>query len=271
MQADSAEQRWKIRCLGVLRVYRQNGAPIQWQSAKGATRKTKTLFAYLLHRGEQGARAQELADLLWPQADERNSMNRLYHVVNSLRQVLQGDTRTPRQSPFLLHHDQHYRLALPPHTWIDYPLFQELCYRAANLQAQNSLEQALLCFQSAERLYTGDYMQDIPNEYAENPDRDWCWSRRYWFREMYIKMLANLSEIHRRMNQLAPALEYADKALTLDPCSELANREKLLTLHASHRPDAVKRQYRLYCQALKQFEMGEPQPALRELYKSLSA
>ena len=42
---------------------------MQWNVANGATTKTKTLFAYLLHCGVKGASAEEIADLLWPQAE----------------------------------------------------------------------------------------------------------------------------------------------------------------------------------------------------------
>ena len=69
LEPDDLGHRWKIRCLGNLRVYRQDSTPVQWNVANGATTKTKTLFAYLLHRGVKGASAEEIADLLWPEAD----------------------------------------------------------------------------------------------------------------------------------------------------------------------------------------------------------
>ena len=49
-QVDRRE-RWKIRCFGRLRIYRNDGSQVKWDAPGGATRKTKTLFAYLLHRG----------------------------------------------------------------------------------------------------------------------------------------------------------------------------------------------------------------------------
>ncbi len=82
-------------------------------------------------------------------------------------------------------------------------------------------------------------------------------------------MYANLAEIYRRIGQLPEALQHADKALALDPCSELAHREKSLALHAARRRDARQRQFRLYCQLLKKFDLGEPLPARCELYHSL--
>lgn len=82
MTAQTNEGRWKIRCLGEVRIYRENGQLIDWNTKAGATRKLKTLFAFLLIRGEKGANTEELADLLWSEADSiEQSLNRLYHAI----------------------------------------------------------------------------------------------------------------------------------------------------------------------------------------------
>ena len=48
--------------------------------------KTKTLFAYLLQQGGKGAQTDDLADLLWPDANSMEAArNRLYHTVRCLR------------------------------------------------------------------------------------------------------------------------------------------------------------------------------------------
>jgi len=65
------------------------------------------------------------------------------------------------------------------------------------------------------------------------------------------------------------ALQYADQALAVDPTSEMATQEKMLALYEGRRPDALDRQFRLYTQALKQFDMGAPSPIVQTLYQSL--
>jgi two-component SAPR family response regulator len=50
-------ERWKIRCFGRLRIYRNDGSQVKWDAPGGATRKSKTLFAYLLQKGGDGAAA----------------------------------------------------------------------------------------------------------------------------------------------------------------------------------------------------------------------
>jgi hypothetical protein len=72
-------ERWKIRCFGRLRIYRNDGSQVKWDAPGGATRKSKTLFAYLLQKGGDGAATDELADLLWPESDSiETARNRLY-------------------------------------------------------------------------------------------------------------------------------------------------------------------------------------------------
>lgn len=96
----SEQGQWKIRCFGPLRVYRENGDLVRWQIDRAATRKTKTLFAFLLYRSTKGAAAEELTALLWPEASDSNTaLNRLYQVINALRELLSPGIERPRESP----------------------------------------------------------------------------------------------------------------------------------------------------------------------------
>ena len=47
-------ERWKVRCFGRLRIYRNDGSQVAWDIPGGTIRKTKALFAYLLQKGGQG-------------------------------------------------------------------------------------------------------------------------------------------------------------------------------------------------------------------------
>jgi two-component SAPR family response regulator len=268
--AQSDEGRWKIRCLGDLKVYRNNGQLIDWHTKSGATKKVKTLFAYLLFKGEKGASLEELADLMWSDMlDMAQSSNRLYHTIRCLREVLEGQEGNLRQSSFILHQNNRYYLSLPADSWIDLPMFQELCFKGNDHLKHQNLEQALICYQSAERLYQGDFLTDIPQKYIENTEQDWCWSRRFWYRDMHYKLLHGTATIHRQMGNISETLSYCDKALDMEPNSEPAHREKLLSLKAANRLDAVHRQYRLYCQSLKKFDMGQPSKDMKDLYAKL--
>lgn len=265
-------QRWKIHALGRLRVYDQDGSEVQWNLIPGATLKTKTLFAYLLHRGQEGATAEELADLLWPDAGSmKKSLNRLYHTVHCLRTALSPEMDSGRESSFVLNYDNRYFLALPPGTWIDIPVFEQLCYRGEHLLHENKNGEALICHKAAEKLYSGDLLADLPLIYVENLDHDWCWSDRYWLREMYMKMLSDMAQIYRRDGDARRAIAYCEKALKIDPCAEKSHMEMMRVFHMTGRRDALERQYRLYGEALQRYEGRPSSETIHLLYESLVA
>ena len=269
--AQTNEGRWKIRCLGELRIRRENGELIEWNTKAGSTRKLKTLFAFLLIRGDRGASTEELADLLWPNADSTDqAVNRLYHAIRYLRLILEGEKAEKQKSAFITHQGSHYYLRLPYDSWIDLPMFQELCFKGNQHLKENNLEQVKICYESAERLYTGDLFNDIPQKYIDNNENDWLWSKRFWYREMYHKLLYSLANINRQLGNLALSIKYCDKVLAEDPSLEPAHREKLLSLAASQRFDALHRQYRIYCESLKKFNLGQPSEDMRKLYLNLS-
>lgn len=265
------QRRWKIRCFGNLRVYREDGAPVQWNAVSGATLKTKTLFAFLLHRGQAGATVEAIADLLWPESKStEQSLNRLYHTVHCLRLVLSPDLKSTRQSDLVTCHDRRYFLNLPQGTWIDVPLFEQLCRQGEKLLQAGRLDEALACHLSADALYTGPLFSDIPMEYAENHERDWCWSRRYWLEEIHVKMMTYTARLLRLTGQAERAVDFGERALKTDPCFEPAHAELMHVFHALGRRDAFERQYQLYRNALRHFDQSEPSREVRSLYASLA-
>lgn len=260
--------KWKIRTFGGLRVYREDGAPVNWQVAGGATRKLKTLFAFLLFRAEEGSTPEELVDVLWPDlADVEQGLNRLYQSVTSLRRVLTQPGGEGRQ--FLRSGGGRYRLAVPEHTWLDVPMFQELCFQGAALDRAADAEEAITAYESAERLYTGDFLADLDLESASNATLEWCWNRRSWFRDMHLKAVTHLARLYRQAGRLPEAQAACDIVLGADPTHEAAHEEKLLAFAAAARPDAVRRQYRLYEESLQRAGLGEPSAALRKVYAEL--
>lgn len=265
-------KRWKIRCFGELRVYRSDGSAVAWDAAGGATLKTKTLFAFLLNRGATGATVEEIADLLWPDAESTaQSLNRLYHTVHCLRLALDPDLPANRKSDLLVCRNRRYVLTLPEGTWIDVPLFEQLCRQGEKLIRSGQQAEALACHLAADTLYTGQLLADIPVEYAENLDRDWCWSRRYWLEEIHVKMLTYTARLFRQAGDADRAVAYGERALVTDSCFEPAYAELLRSFHALGRRDAFERQYQLYCNALRRFDQRGPSPDIRTLHDSLAA
>ncbi|RBP02222.1 DcmR-like sensory protein [Roseiarcus fermentans] len=270
--APAPRHRWKIRCFGNLRIFREDGSQVRWNTVNGATAKTKTLFAYLLQRGRRGACFEEIADLLWPEAEHAGqSLNRLYHTVHCLRIALSPELTTSRASPYVLAQDHRYFLNLPDGAWIDVPVFEEFARRGDILLLQGNLEDSMAIHSAAEKIYTGSLFSDIPAQYVQSVDHDWCWSRRYWLEGIYVKMLTNMATLHRQRGNVERSLSYALRALDIDPCFEHAHREIMRGFHGSGRHDALKRQYQLCCGALKRYEDRTPSPDTRSLFQQLAS
>jgi two-component SAPR family response regulator len=267
-----SRERWKIRCFGRLHVYRADGSQIDWEVPGGATRKTKTLFAYLLQQGGQGATSDELADLLWPDASSAEvAKNRLYHTVKCLREALAPPSASSDAGRrFLLRDGARYVLIPPEKSWLDISTFEQLCRQSRSHTNSGASEEALMCLRAADRLYTGDLFGDIPAEYTDNNERDWCWSRRYWLRDMFFKVQRDAARIYRERHDYSTALIHCQKALAIDPLCEIAHEEAMHVFDAQGRRDAIDRQYKLYLTSLGHFDDRPQSAALRRTYAQLS-
>lgn len=266
------EERWKVRCFGGLRIYRNDGERIEWRSTGHASRKLRALFAYLLLSGSRGATAAELTGLLWPDAPgEAAAANRLHHTINGLRHALApgGPRAKAGDHPYLLRQDQRYVLRPPANTWVDVEDFEQLCRQGHTLLKDGALDEALVCLESALNLYSGDLFADLPAALAESRDPDWCWSRRYWFREMYFKVHRDCAAIHREQGNHLQSIQHGQKALERDSACELAHGELMRTYARQGRRDALERQYRQYKLALAAAEAPPQDGSVHTLYVQL--
>ncbi len=270
LEAISGE-RWKVRCFGRLRIYRSDGSQVKWDVPGGATRKTKALFAYLLQKGGQGADADDLADFLWPEAETPAAgRNRLHHTIRCLRQALDGDRANEAGGSSVLRDGARYVLAPPDKSWLDISTFEQLCRQSRTHINAGASDEALICLLAAERLYTGDLFEDIPAEYVDDTERDWCWSKRYWLREMYFNVQRDAARIHRERQDFSAALGHCQKALAIDPLCEPAHEEAMRVFKAQGRREAIDRQFALYVGALGRSGERPRSAALRRTYESLA-
>ena len=266
---EDLRERWKIRCFGRLRIYLANGSQVEWAIPGGATMKTKTLFAYLLQQGGKGARTDDLADLLWPEAESAEAArNRLYHTVRGLRQALQGPEGN-KSTSYVLRDGTSYVLSPPDRSWLDISAFEQLCRQSQSHLKARDFDEALVCLRAADRLYTGDLFEDIPSEYVDDQERDWCWTRRYWLRDMYLKVQRDAARIYRERAEYSAALSHCQKALKVDPLAEFAHEEAMLAFAAQGRREAIERQYALYSESLSRFDDRPRSAELTKIFHSL--
>lgn len=254
---------WKIRCFGRLRIYKTDGTQIQWKIPGGAPKKTKALFAYLLQQGEKGARAEQLAEFLWPQEpDEAVKRARLYHTVTMLRKTLESPE-------FVVRNGEYYRLVPPEGSWIDISSFEQLCHRSKVLSNNGQCAAALSLLTAADQLYSGDLFEDILPEYVESDVGDWCLPRRAWFREMSLKVKRDIASLLRAEGRYREALTFCQEVIAVDPACEVANIEAMRIFHALSRFDALTRQYEQYRAAIGVMGLGGESEDIDHLYHEL--
>ena len=139
---------------------------------------------------------------------------------------------------------------------------------ASHIKAGAS-DEALICLQAADRLYTGDLFEDIPAEYADDSERDWCWSKRYWLRDMFFKVQRDAARIHRERQDYSAALAHCQKALAIDPLCEIAHEEAMQVFApkgGAKRSIASTSSIWIRCAIST---TGRKAPALRQLYREL--
>jgi DNA-binding SARP family transcriptional activator len=186
---------------------------------------------------------------------------RLHHTVAMLRKTLglpQSIIRT----------GDYYRLNAPLGSWIDINTFEQLCRKAMALFRKGELESAVLFYQAADRLYVGDLFENLPREYIESENENWCLPRRMWLKEMALKVQNDFTSLLLRMGRTREALDHCLKALAIDPASEGANDAAMNIFALQGRDEAIHRQYKQYQQAV--MSMGVAESAeLRKQYRTL--
>ena len=262
--------RWKIRCFGRLRIYRTDGSQVNWDDFR--RRHPQVQDAVCLSAAERRAGRHDGRIVPTCCGRRRTSVetarNRLYHTVKCLREALQGKPgRGAGMREHLLRDGSRYILVPPERSWLDISTFEQLCRQSHSHIKSGASDEALICLQAADRLYTGDLFEDIPADYADNTEHDWCWSKRYWLRDMFFKVQRDAARIHRERQDFSTALAHCQKALAIDPLCEIAHEEAMRVFRAQGRREAIDRQYKLYRDSLRHFD-DRPQSAwLRQVYR----
>ena len=261
----SSNARWHIHCLGRLRVFVSGNVSVDWAVPGSAPKKSRALFAYLLTHGDNWCHADTLSEFLWQdERDEEGKRARLRHTLAMLRKSLGS-------SESILRSGEYYKLNIPEGSWIDIQAFEQLCRRGLALFRHKDHAGAVRVYKAAARLYGGDLFEDLPPEYVQSEFDDWCMPRRIWLHDMAVKLQYDLSKVLQLQGQQREALEHAQEAVRLDPANESAHIEVMRCFAAQGRGEAIRRQYQLYEQAMRELGDGGIDDEVRTVMKELLA
>ncbi len=155
-------------------------------------RQALVVLKYLVAHVGRPVHRERLIDVIWPGETTNRGWDRLKVAVSFLRGQLRqnGVTDDPIKTV-----DQCYLLR-PEAVWIDAIAFEKLVSDARLLERRQRPLDALLCYEDAQRLYRGDYLEDDP--YA-----DWCAEIRARLAERKAQMIAGLAHCHAQLAGLA--------------------------------------------------------------------
>jgi two-component SAPR family response regulator len=217
-----------------------------------------TLLKYLVVNLGRAVPREALIECLWPEIDDIHGRERLKVTVYFLRRQLRAadiheDTLETVGKAYMLRRDK---------VWVSSQAFERLFAEGSTLQGQQHWDGALHCYEEAQRLYRGDYMEE--DIYA-----DWCAAERERLHEICLEMLARMSDCHAKCGHYAEAAQVCRTALVRDPCRENFHYVLMKHLVRLGRAEQAVAQFHR-CENIMARELGvEPMPETRHLYQQI--
>lgn len=198
-----------VTMLGKLTLWEEGMGQPCAVSLTGRSRRLWVLVAYLIIHRDRGIPAQELIDLLWPDATGGNPMSTLQNNASRARNALAelGFTDAKR---LIVCEDGFYRWAPDRETVLDSDTFENLARRALGQKTpQEGLPPAL----EAERLYAGDFLAESSMEF-------WCGSINTYYRSLYIRLCRQTVSWLMEVGRTVDAEQMCSRVLQMDSVAE---------------------------------------------------
>ncbi len=251
----SAGPLFKVRCLASFRVEAAEGEVSGW-----TIQKARELLAFLLAHGGAPVLRETVAEALWPDGDLDQVSHQLSNAAYYLRRTLAG-AAAEVDNRVLVTANQRYHLRSGLFR-VDVDAFDAHVARAEKLQGY----EALVEYERALAIYTGDFMGDEAFEWAEVYRRDY--QKRFVAAAHRAARLA----FDRRDPKLA--LCFYDAVLRRDPIDEEAVREAMRCHAAMGDLNSAKRLYKRLVEDLRRAledDEAEPMPDTTRVAISLQA
>jgi DNA-binding SARP family transcriptional activator len=245
---------WHLRLLGGLRAERGGETVTRFRSQKFGA-----LFAYLALFPQRVHTREELADLLWPDAEPEAARTNLRTALSSLRKQLEPPG-TPAGSVLVT--SGHGQVGLNPAAFETDVAAFEKALKAAARPATSPDETARLLADAADR-YAGPL---LPGYYET-----WALTERDRLAEAHLDALRRLVAYHEQAGEPERALGFARRAVSADPLSEEAHAEVIRLLMAMGQPGAARRKFDELARLLDEQLSAEPSPETRALLDAKAA
>jgi DNA-binding SARP family transcriptional activator len=214
---------WRIQLLGGLRAERGERVVTRFR-----TQKTGLLLAYLAYYRQRAHPREALIELLWPESDLDSARHKLNVALSAIRDQLEPEGRSRRgagaPSAAILVTDRSSVRLDPASVVTDVAEFEAALGAAA--AATHPTEQVELLVRAVD-LYRGPL---LPGYYEE-----WVLREQQRWEELFFQAVRQLIECCENGGEQDRALQYALRAVSVDPLREEAHRD-LMRLQPPLRP-----------------------------------
>jgi len=221
-------------------------------------KQSLTVLKILAAHTGRGVPRGVLIDCLWPEVDEMSGRKRLKAIVYSLRRQL----RVAGLSEHVIESANEAYLLRREAIWVDSEIFEKYAEEGDAKMSRQRWYAALKCYQEAEHLYRGDYLE-------EDIHTEWCAEERERFRQIYMEMLINMAECYERRAKYAEAVAVYRKSLCYDSCRESTHRALMECLLKTGHAESAIAQYQ-HCRDVLARELDvEPMPETEALFRKI--
>jgi DNA-binding SARP family transcriptional activator len=227
--------------------------------------KTSRVLQFLVAQRGRSVPLDALVDQFWPEADGESGRRNVHQMIYTIRKSLrcadspEGDGCAP---PLIVFENGSYALNVHGGFWCDATEFEEHVVAGRRAEAEGRSDDALGHYAEAQRLYRGDFLEDLPYD-------EWAQADRRHLRMLYVETANRLAEARLDAGALDEALELSHRLLNRDPCDENAHRRLMRCYARAGNRRMLIQQYEACTDAMERVLGLAPDPETVELYTSL--
>jgi LuxR family transcriptional regulator, maltose regulon positive regulatory protein len=229
----------------------QNGNALQF--SRKAQKKPLEMLKALIAFGGKEIGEEQMADLLWPEADGDAAYSAFTTNLSRLRHLL-GYDRAIRY--------QDGRITLDPHScWVDAWAFEHMVSEADTSWKEDPTHTFVLARKAID-LYQGHFL-------ASDGDPYWAVSYRESLRDKYLRLITRIGDHHKKTEQWEEALACFLKGIDVDPLVEEFYQQMMVCYEKLEQPSRAIETYHR-CKKILASTLGcDPSPKTQTLYRSL--
>ena len=246
-----------INMLGSAEIFRDPARPLAADA--WVTKRARDILCFIASRRHRRASKDTIIDTFWPDADFDAVEKNFHPTVSHIRKAL--NSNQPLKQNFLLYRDGDYQLNPEFSYFMDIEEFDRLVAQGEAAKRAGDYEQAVLSFESAIKLYRGDFLQGGYD--------DWVEEQRAYYREQYLRLLETLASAAQKAQDWPRSLTLTQQILREDPFREDVHCMVMRAHAAEGNRSAVREQYEALRKLLRK-ELGvEPAAETQRIYKEL--